>query len=85
MQTVTTVRDVGDPQILAGRQQILHTLRQQRPQRDLKRKTADIHIGAQSSAGMQVDPIAAHPDAVHKPLGTIQPSLPSLLDADMLF
>ena len=66
MQPIAAIGDMGHAQILARRQQVLDPLGYQRSQRNLEGVAADIDIGAQACARMQIDPIAADADAIRK-------------------
>ena len=46
MEPVTTIGDMSDAQTLAGRQQVLHSLREQRAQWDLKWIGRDVKVSA---------------------------------------
>ena len=59
MQAVTTVRDVRDAKILAGRQQVFDALRNQRAERDLERQRTDVYVIVTARARVQINPVAA--------------------------
>ena len=69
MEPVAAVGDVGRPQVLARRQEVLDPARDQGTERDLERQRADVDVVIAAGAGMQVDPIAADADAVGERLG----------------
>ena len=60
-----------DAQTLAGRQQVLHSLRKQRAQWDLKRIGRDVKVSASCGAGMEVYPVTADADRVGEGLCAI--------------
>jgi len=59
VQPVTAVGDVGDAEVLGGRQQVLDALGNQRAQRDLEGQRADVDVVVSPRGGMQVDAVAA--------------------------
>ena len=73
MQPVAAVGDVGRPQVLAGRQEVLDPPRDQGTERDLERQRADVDVVVAAGAGVQVDPVAADADAVGERLGLGRP------------
>jgi hypothetical protein len=71
MEPVTAIGDMSDAQTLAGRQQVLHSLREQRAQWDLKWIGRDVKISMACRAGMEVYPVTADADGVGKGLCAI--------------
>src|SRR5215208_2142057 len=82
MQPVATVGDVGGPGVLAGRQQVPDTNRDQGAERNLERPAAHIHVVASCGAGMQVYAVGADAHAVVEVLRSPRPA--SRLDAHVL-
>ena len=64
MQTVTTVCDMGRPDIFAGRQQVINPLRDQGAQRYLKRQRIYINVIISAERRMKIDTIVANADTV---------------------
>ena len=52
MQAITAVRNVRNPEVLAGGQKIFNTLWNQRAERDLKGQGGDVNVVVTSSAGV---------------------------------
>ena len=69
VQAVAAVGDVGDAQVLAGRQQVLDPPGDQGAERDLERQRADVDVVVAAGARVQVDPVAADADGVGERLG----------------
>src|SRR5215210_4305854 len=82
MQPVTSVGDVGSPEVLAGRQQVPDSQRDQGAERNLERPAAHIHVAASCGAGMQVYAVGADAHAVVEVLCSPRPA--SRLDANVL-
>ena len=64
MKAVAAVSDMRRTQVLARRQQVLDSSRDQRAERDLERQRADVDVVVAAGAWVQVDAIAADADAV---------------------
>ena len=71
MEPVTAIGDMSDAQTLAGRQQVLHSLREQRAQWDLKWIGRDVKVSASCGAGMEVYPVTPDADRVGEGLCAI--------------
>ncbi len=64
MKAKTSVRDMRCAQILARRQQVLDSARDQGTQRDLKRQRADVDVVVAARAGVQVDAITSNSNTI---------------------
>jgi hypothetical protein len=68
VQPVTAVGDVGDAQVLAGRQEVAHAHRQEGAQGDAEGQGVDVDVVVVGGGGVQVDPVATDADAVEEGL-----------------
>src|SRR5215217_31288 len=82
MEPVATVGNVGGSEVLASRQQVPDTNRDQGAQGNLERPAAHIHVVASCGAGMQVYAVGADAHAVVEVLRSPRPA--SRLDAHVL-
>src|SRR5690349_18517595 len=82
VQPVAPVGDVRGADALARRQQVLHPLRHERPERDLEGVRRDVQVAAPGRAGVQVDPVAADADRVDEALRAVRTG--AGLDTDVL-
>src|SRR5439155_5445487 len=64
VQPVAAVGDVRGADVLAGGQQVVHPLRDQRAQRDLERARAHVDVVVAAGRGVQVDAVHADADRV---------------------
>lgn len=72
VQAVAAVRNVGRPDIFAGRQQIPALFRNQAPQRDLERNALDVDVIPSRRAWMEIDMIEADADGVLERRGQLR-------------
>ena len=83
VQSVAAVGDVGDPETLAGGQQVVQALGNQGAERNLERVGRDVEVAPAGGSRVQVDPLATDPDGVRERLRPIDAG--SGLNADVGF
>src|SRR6185312_10890285 len=66
------VRDMGDAEVLAPRQQVLDSDGNHGAERYLKRPAPKIEITGAADARMKIDPIAADADGIGEELGAVR-------------
>lgn len=64
MKPVASIGDVGSPDVLVGRQQVFHPLRNQRPQGNLEGQRGHVDVVVPTRGGMQIEIVKSHPHAV---------------------
>ena len=72
VQAEGAVGDVRGAEALAGRDQVLEPLRDQRGERQLERAAGDVEVGVPAGRRVQVDPVVADPHGVGDRRGAVR-------------